>query len=86
MYTVAWNKLYRAEVWKLLHYPEGRLHEDDFVAHRLFWRCDKVVCVDKVLYHYRLRGGSICRTNTARRPLTPWTAWPTATASMWKRC
>ncbi len=74
--------LYRAEVWKLLHYPEGRLHEDDFVAHRLFWRCDKVVCVDKVLYHYRLRGGSICRTNTARRPLMPWTAWLTATASM----
>ena len=63
VYTVAWNKLYRAEVWKLLHYPEGRLHEDDFVAHRLFWRCDKVVCVDKPLYHYRLRNGSICRTN-----------------------
>lgn len=59
VYTVAWNKLYRAEVWKLLHYPEGRLHEDDFVAHRLFWRCDKVVCVNKVLYHYRQRSGSI---------------------------
>lgn len=63
VYTVAWNKLYRAEVWKLLHYPEGRLHEDDFVAHRLFWRCDKVVCVDTILYHYRLRDGSICRTS-----------------------
>lgn len=63
-YTVAWNKLYRAEVWKLLHYPEGRLHEDDFVAHRLFWKCDKVVCLDDVLYSYRLRGGSICRTTT----------------------
>lgn len=61
-YTVAWNKLYRAEVWKLLHYPEGRLHEDDFVAHRLFWRCDKVVCLDTPLYSYRLRSGSICRT------------------------
>ena len=24
VYTVAWNKMYRAEVWKLLHYPEGR--------------------------------------------------------------
>ena len=46
VYTVAWNKMYRAEVWKLLHYPEGRLHEDDFVAHRLFWRCDKVVCIE----------------------------------------
>ena len=56
-YTVAWNKLYRAEVWKLLHYPEGRLHEDDFVAHRLFWRCDKVVCLPDVLYNYRLRSG-----------------------------
>ena len=32
-YTVAWNKLYRAEVWKLLHYPEGRLHEDDSVSY-----------------------------------------------------
>ena len=62
-YTVAWNKLYRAEVWKLLHYPEGRLHEDDFVAHRLFWRCDKVVCLPDVLYNYRLRSGSIMRTN-----------------------
>ena len=61
-YTVAWNKLYRAEVWKLLHYPEGRLHEDEFVAHRLFWRCDKVVCLDAPLYNYRLRKGSICRT------------------------
>ena len=61
-YTVAWNKLYRAEVWKLLHYPEGRLHEDDFVAHRLFWRCDKVVCLDAPLYNYRLRKGSIFRT------------------------
>ena len=63
-YTVAWNKLYRAEVWKLLHYPEGRLHEDDFVAHRLFWRCDRVVCLPEQLYCYRLRGGSICRTST----------------------
>lgn len=62
-YTVAWNKLYRAEVWKLLHYPEGRLHEDDFVAHRLFWRCDKVVCLPNVLYNYRLRSGSIMRTS-----------------------
>ena len=62
-YTVAWNKLYRADVWKLLHYPEGRLHEDDFVAHRLFWRCDRVVCLDAPLYCYRLRDGSICRTD-----------------------
>lgn len=61
-YTVAWNKMYHCEMWKLLHYPVGRLHEDDFVAHRLFWRCDKVVCLPDVLYNYRLRDGSICRS------------------------
>lgn len=61
-YTVAWNKLYRAEVWKLLHYPEGRLHEDDFMAHRLFWHTENVVCLDEHLYRYRLRGGSITHT------------------------
>lgn len=65
-FTVAWNKLYRAEVWKLLHYPVGRLHEDDFVAHRIFWLCDKVVCLDDVLYRYRLRNGSICRGSSTR--------------------
>ena len=40
-YTVAWNKLYRAEVWKLLR-TGGGVCEDDFVAHRLFWRCDEM--------------------------------------------
>lgn len=85
VYTVAWNKLYRAEVWKLLHYPEGRLHEDDFVAHRL------VLAVRQG----RLRGQGAVPLPAARRaasaaptpspkPLTLWTAWPTATASMWK--
>lgn len=58
-YTVAWNKLYRAEVWKLLHYPEGRLHEDDlwrtgcsggaikWCACRMF--CTITACVPAVL-------------------------------------
>lgn len=33
------------------------------MAHRLFWRCDKVVCLPDVLYNYRLRSGSIMRTS-----------------------
>ena len=82
VYTVAWNKMYRAEVWKLLHYPEGRLHEDDFVAHRLFWRCDKVVCIDKPLYHYRLPTAASAARTYARRRSTPWTVWPTAIVFM----
>ena len=61
-YTVAWNKLYKAELWQNLRYPEGLIHEDDAVAHRLYWQCETVVCLDAPLYSYRLRQGSICRT------------------------
>lgn len=61
-YTVAWNKLYRASLWKELRYPQGRLHEDDAVAHYLFCNAGKVVCLKDSLYHYRLRNGSICRS------------------------
>ncbi|WP_394963965.1 glycosyltransferase [Candidatus Allofournierella excrementigallinarum] len=61
-YTVAWNKLYRRRLWQDLRYPAGRIHEDDAVAHLLFWQAKKVVCLADVLYFYRLRQGSICRT------------------------
>lgn len=61
-YTVAWNKLYRAEIWKELRYPTGMIHEDDAVAHLVYDRCQTVVCLDRPLYFYRLRPGSICRT------------------------
>ena len=60
-YTVAWNKLYRRSLWQSLRYPEGLIHEDDAVAHRLYAACEQVVCLDAPLYFYRLRQGSICR-------------------------
>ena len=61
-YTVAWNKLYHRSLWEELRYPLGKIHEDDAVAHRLFLECDRVACLEQVLYYYRLRQGSICRT------------------------
>lgn len=61
-YTVAWNKLYKASLWRELRYPEGMIHEDDAVAHELFWACDRVACLAQPLYFYRLRQGSICHT------------------------
>lgn len=64
-YTVAWNKLYRAELWKELRYPEGMIHEDDAVAPQLYADCRRVVCLAEPLYFYRLREGSICRTGVS---------------------
>ena len=60
---MAWNKLYKAELWKTLRYPDGLIHEDDAVAHELFHMAKRVACVPEPLYCYRLREGSICRTD-----------------------
>lgn len=62
-YTIAWNKLYRRELWGTLRYPVGKNYEDDAVAHQLFFSCSKVVCIATPLYSYRLRPGSICRAS-----------------------
>lgn len=61
-YTVAWNKLYKAELWQNLRYPVGMIHEDDAVAPTLYWNCAKVVCLAQPLLYYRLREGSIVRS------------------------
>ena len=61
-YTVAWNKLYRRELWQTLRYPLGKLHEDDAVAHYLFYAAKTVCCLPEAYYCYRLRQGSICHT------------------------
>lgn len=61
-YVVAWNKLYRRELFEDIRYPVGRLHEDEFVAHRLLWKAEQVARVDLPLYDYRQRPQSIMHT------------------------
>ncbi|MFI3236467.1 MAG: glycosyltransferase [Lachnospiraceae bacterium] len=58
-FTVAWNKLYKAELFKDIRFPEGKIHEDVFVAHRIFQKCTRVSCIDEPLYYYVQREGSI---------------------------
>lgn len=64
-YVVAWNKLYHQSLFKDIRYPIGRYHEDEFVAHQIFWLTDTVAFVDVPLYGYLQRAGSItaCQMN-----------------------
>ena len=57
--VVAWNKLYRREIWSTLRYPVGKIHEDEFVIVDVLQSVNKSVVLDKVLYYYRQREGSI---------------------------
>lgn len=57
---VAWNKLYKREVFGTIRYPKGRLHEDEFTTYKYFYNAKKVVYVDISKYNYdRTREDSI---------------------------
>ena len=55
----ATNRLYRAEIYRTLRFPEGRLYEDVFVYHKVLAQCKKMVLTGKVGYYYMIRTGSI---------------------------
>ena len=58
-FVVAWNKLYKKEIFRNLKFPFGKQHEDEFVIHRIIAKCEKITCVNNQLYYYLQRKGSI---------------------------
>ena len=62
-YVVAWNKLYKKELFAEIRYPEGRIHEDEATTYKLFDLAKKCVHVDNALYGYYVgsNGASITR-------------------------
>lgn len=65
--VVAWNKLYRKEIFDHIRYPKGKLHEDEYVIHRIFYKCNRVAVIGQPLYFYTIRGGSIVAQMTPNR-------------------
>lgn len=65
-YAVAWNKLYKAELLRNIIYPVGKLHEDEFVTHRLVGQAKRLVLCPEVAYYYRQRSMSIMSSWTSR--------------------
>ena len=57
--VVAWNKLYHKRLFDNIRYKVGRLHEDEFMAHRRLYNSKKITYVDNELYYYLQREGSI---------------------------
>lgn len=57
--SAVWNKLYKADLWKSIRFPIGRLHEDIDTLYRVFNLCNSVFVLDKILYYYRKHKGTI---------------------------
>ena len=58
-WVIACNKLFRRELFSDLRYPAGKLHEDEFVIHKLLLKCKRIAGVAKALYFYLQRHSGI---------------------------
>ena len=50
--TNVWNKLYKRELFNDIRFPKGKIHEDEFVTYKVFYRAKTVSYVNKELYYY----------------------------------
>ena len=59
--TVAWNKLYRKELFAQYRYPVGKVHEDEFLTYKLLHRAGKIAYIGQELYAYFVNDAGITR-------------------------
>lgn len=57
--VVSWNKLYRRELFKDIEFPVGKKHEDSLTTYKILAKAKTVIYIDKPLYFYVQRPGSI---------------------------
>ena len=68
-HQTVWNKLYRRAVLEGIPFPKGRTNEDEFWTYQVFARAKRAVKVDRPLYFYFQRPGSIMGTSFSLRRL-----------------
>ena len=56
---VAWNKLYKRELFQNIRYPVNRIHEDEYIISDIVSRCKKIKVINDSLYYYVQRRDSI---------------------------
>ena len=62
--SYAWGKLYRAELFEGVRYPDGRNYEDIATTYYLFDKADKIIKIPEYLYYYLVRDDSISFNNS----------------------
>jgi glycosyltransferase involved in cell wall biosynthesis len=60
--NVAWNKLYKKDIFKgknAILFPVGKLHEDTYIMYKIYYNLNRLVRINEPLYYYRQRNDSI---------------------------
>ena len=61
MEIIAWNKIYKRNIFDGISYPEGMNYEDNLTTYKLLSKANKVVYIPESLYVYVERSGSITK-------------------------
>ena len=64
--VVQWNKLFKRKIFDDIRFPEGKLHEDEFVIHKELFAADKVAYIDRKLHLYYRHEESISYNPSAK--------------------
>lgn len=67
--VVAWNKLYKRELFKDISYPVGKIHEDEGTTYKLYYKANKITYTNRPLYYYRITPNSITTSKFNKKRL-----------------
>ena len=62
LFVVAWNKLFKKELFASLRFPEKMSNEDEYLAHSLLALSERVIILPKSYYMYRQISESITKS------------------------
>lgn len=68
-FTVVWNKLYRRCLFEDIEFLKDKYHEDEYIAHHIYNRCDRISFIHNELYYYVQRAGSITDVKNLRQEI-----------------
>ena len=68
-YVVAWDKLYRRQLFDSIRFPKGKIHEDESTTYKLFYLSGKIAVIDKKYYYYYQSPDSIIRSSFSLKKL-----------------
>jgi glycosyltransferase involved in cell wall biosynthesis len=69
-YTNACCKLYKSELFEIIRFPLGKVHEDEFISHLVFAKCKRVSCISDKPYFRIRRDDSIMGKLRNEVPIT----------------
>ena len=61
-FTSACCKIYKRFLWETIRFPKGKIHEDVYTSYKLLYSAASTIFIDKPLYFYRRREGSITQS------------------------